>query len=130
MPSYINIERWLQDGRRYHQHAPACFCYGGFPLHHIDLNLKGQRATGTAWGTGYPLSFACLKGKQSHTCPPALSRLLASWARHGTSHPAVVIMLEYESTAVPVDGRSSHKRGGTYQSDAVHRDRRSVISMG
>ena len=98
---------------------------GDSPLHHIDLSLKGQHTTGTAWGTRYPLPFACLKGgKQSHTCSPALSRPLASGLEHGTCHPAVVIVSEgYQSTRIPQGRRPSHHRRGTFAGAAIHWDR-------
>lgn len=115
--SYINIECWLQNSTRYH--LPACFAMG---KSHCIILISAWRPTNDSkspgvQGTHSLLLVSTLKSKQSHTCPPALSRLLASWTRHGTLCPAVVIIPYYESTRVPLDGRlcqliSRYLRGG------------------
>lgn len=82
---------------------PALLCHGGHSLHHIELNLKGQQQAGTAWGTRYPISFACLKASSLiHVRLPAcIVKTPSLLDQVVLSHPAVVMMpelREYRST--------------------------------
>lgn len=90
MPSYINSGCWLQDSTTW-KVPPSLLAMG---KSHCIILISAWRPTNDSKTLGYkvPTLYCLSQGKQSHTCLPALSRLLASWASHGTSCPAVVII--------------------------------------
>lgn len=124
MSSYINIGCWLQNS------ATSLLCHGQISLHHIDLSLEGNKRQQEprVQGTHSPLLVSRQAVSYMFTCSVKTPSLLGrTWyfaprSRHNT---IVTRVPKYPRTA-----GSFSQGAGSFEGDAVYRDKHSVISMG